>query len=1081
MGEKEEITEYSPEELEEIERIKNHISSEISGGEIELAEETPSVEMPSAELPSMQESSEEEIRMPEEDMEEEFTMPETGQDEFAPAGDESLEFPDISDLEGPGDELQDITDIVQEIEEPEASFEEVPEEIAAGDLDLSFPGETGAGAEAGIDEADRELFESIPDEAEVLPQEPEEAEPVSGPSMDEFDLGMPDEAFAGVEDIEDLGISEEEAAAPEPEEDFIGIEEGELEPLTDEQASGIPDISMPDTGGGETEGLEGIEGIEDIGIEAMPEESSPEAGPGEADLGIEEIFSPETAEPEAGGQEEEELPVIDIEGLDEHMGEAETPAAEAGASDQDSEFSIDFEALHEEAQQDEKHEDLISVSAEAGGPEHAGAPGEGGVELSDSELRKLKKVIQFFHPKLTQIIKDVILQDLLRERDIKQLVRMLLDGVSEAEIKDYLERKLDRKIDTPVETERRKRRVIAARPEYTREGRERQARLLKATKIFGVAALATFIATIFSYQYLYKPYMAKRKIDEGIQLIKRPGVPVLQKQADYKKAEDIFRFVDENYAKDYIHGYLAYGRAYTHNKEYDYALLKFNKAYDIDSSNLDVLNNLGNFYSKLSDSKFEQIKPNLGKYYYDKIRPVVPINRQVDVAIDFYKKALNVDPRNIDALYGIGNAYSNQGEFRKAREYYENILAVDKNSIVGYSGLLNLYIDRDAFPEVLSVYSDILYSKNMTNVPSALLAKLAAYFLSKKRTNSSNIRIDYGIQSPVIKDFSDNPHPAVKTVLDALAARDIDYPPLFLLFAKLSEQQGNLNLMKRNLQTALEKEPDYFAANLMLARYHYLANEPVEAYRFAKKAQESYLSPPEFTTEDFYYETENIGQSYAIMGNIFYYFFDEVKFRFGDEFEDEGLKEDSEKFANIEIAQDKYEKALAENYKTSEIYYNLGRIYYIKGQYDKAASTWLKLYEDFIALPELMFALGNAFYHQNNLEASKGEYLKVISLFEDKEEKIKKVVPGRTEHTRIYQTLASAYNNLGAVYQVQNMETKSNISYWKSIDYAKRIDRENEFARVNLARAFKPGRENVMPVLDESIPVGIDVYKESLQ
>ncbi len=1052
MGEKEENTEHSPEELKEIDRILKHISSEISAMDSDKSGE-----------PSMDMGFKEGESIPEEDL----SVPGAGPDEFITAEDETGEFPDISELEEPiteAQEIQDITDIVQEIEEPEAPLEAVPEEIPDEDMDISFPEEGEIEPETGIDDADRELFESIQDEAGI----PEEAEAASEPSLDEFDLGMPDEDFGEIEGFED--ISPAEGLDELPDQDIIGIDEEELEPLIDEQALEVPDA-------GEKEEA----GIEDIVPESMEEETHDfgDIGP---DFGIEEIFPAETAGPEVSGQADD-LPVIDIEGFDEHPDFAETPGTEDAVPDlQEPELSVDFEALHEQG----KQEDLIAISPEMGAAEHAekhaaGAPGEGGIDLSDSELKKLKKVIQFFHPNLTQIIKDVILQDLLPAREIKMLVRMLLDGTPETEVKGYLESKLNKKIDTPAETERRKRRVIAARPEYTMEGRERQARLLKATKIFGIAALVAFLATIFSYQYLYKPYMAKRNIEEGVQLIKRPGVPVLQKQTDYKKAEDIFKYVDENYIKDYIHGYLSYGRAYTHNKEYDYALIKFNKAYDIDSSNVDVLNNLGFFYSKLSDAKFEQIKPNLGKYYYNRIKPVVPINRQIDVAIDFYKKALNVDPENIKSLYGIGNAYSYQGEYRKAREYYESILAVDKKSIIGYSGLLNLYIDRDAFPEVLAAYSDLLYDKSLPKVPSALLAKLASYFLDKKRTETKNVRIDYGIQSPVIKDLSDNPYPAVKSVLDALAVRDINYPPLFLLFAKLSEQEGNLNLMKRNLQTALEKEPNYFAANLMLSKYYYLTNDPVEAYKFAKKAQQAYLSPPEFTTEDFYYETENIGQSYAIMGNIFYYFFDKVKFRFGDEFEDEDLQDDSEKLANIEIAQDNYEKALAENYKTSEIYYNLGRIYYIKGQYDKATSTWLNLYEDFIALPELMFALGNAFYHQNNLEASKGEYLNVISLFEDKEEKIQKVLPGRSEHIRIYQTLASAYNNLGAVYQLQNMETKSNICYWKSIDYAKRIERENEFARVNLARAFKPGRENVMPILDENIPVSIDVYKESIR
>ena len=112
------------------------------------------------------------------------------------------------------------------------------------------------------------------------------------------------------------------------------------------------------------------------------------------------------------------------------------------------------------------------------------------------------------------------------------------------------------------------------------------------------------------------------------------------------------------------------------------------------------------------------------------------------------------------------------------------------------------------------------------------------------------------------------------------------------------------------------------------------------------------------------------------------------------------------------------------------------------------------------------------------MEAAKGEFMKVISIFESKADNIRQVLPERTEHEKVFKSLSAAYNNLGAVYQMQNNETKSNLSYWKAIDYAKKLDRENEFARVNLARAFKTNRENVPPILDENIASSVENYRE---
>ncbi|MBN2041983.1 MAG: tetratricopeptide repeat protein [Spirochaetes bacterium] len=1187
---KEQIIEYSPQELEEIDRILNRVSIETLESDItttsipeepeEDFEEEPAeiLETESDELSYMEESPEEisdfeditaseseltQFDLPEEsdkipDAEEsieeitdfsdlsdheteltEFDLPdETDQipvmeeslEEITDFTDltepetelaeaelfENIEFEepdqlpeqDISDSGDEAEEIQDITDLIRDIDQTEPSespfnLEETAEaiqdleELAPDDLlseDFSLPVDIEGEPSISQETEDVTSFEDdllsadfleTADETSIQPlQETEES--IESPP-EEFDLNMLDKELGEIPSFEE--------SAAEPAEELL---EENLEdmPIPDFERADDADAAVDETDTLLDENF--LEEYEQTTAEASAETTDEseasfeemdignleDSGDQDFDLQVEEMTSiDETAieessvpeMPDSGMEEAEDFSAIDFESLELPDEQVSAPASsnETHSGMQEPELSIDFETLDDQVTHAETAAVIPDIEEIGSAGEPSYAQTDEGIDLSDSELKQLKKVIQFFQPALTREIKNVIINDQLPAPDIRKLVDMLLGGKSEQEVKNFLESKSGKKIDISG-----RRKVITARAEYTREGRERQKRLFKITRIFGIAAVAAFLITIFSYQFIYKPVMAKNYIKQGVVLIRKPGVPALQKQKDYREAEDIFKYVDENYIEDYLYGYNEYAKAYLQNKEFDSSLKKLNEAYEIDSLDVDTLNNLGHFYSKIPERQFRQIKPDLNKYYYSKVKPVGPVDTQLDVAIDFYKKSLNADPENITALYGIGNAYISQGQNRKARDYFENIIKVDKNSIIGYSGLLNLYIERDAFPEIITIHSDLKYKKKLSELPSPLLAKLASYYLGKKKSDDRNIRIDYGIQSPVIKDINDNPYPAVKDVLNALSERDLDYPPMFVLFAKLSEQEGNYNLMKRNLLTSLEKEPNYFASNLLMGKFYYVTNEPVEAYRYCKKAIKAYLSPPEFTNEDFYHESENIGNAYAIMGNIFYYYFDKMKFRFGDEFEDDTVHEQTEKLANIEIAQDKYEKAISENYKTSEVTYNLGKIYYNKGNYEKAVTTWLNLYEDHFAQPELMLALGNAYYHQNILEAGKGEFLKVISIYEDKEEKLLNVIPGRAEHTKIYQTLSTAYNNLGAVYQIQNKETKSNISYWRSIEYAKKIERENEYARINLGRAFKPGRENVLPVLDESLPESIDAYKD---
>ena len=452
---------------------------------------------------------------------------------------------------------------------------------------------------------------------------------------------------------------------------------------------------------------------------------------------------------------------------------------------------------------------------------------------------------------------------------------------------------------------------------------------------------------------------------------------------------------------------------------------------------------------------------------------------QLDLAINFFKRVLLLDKENLKALRGIGNAYFSQGQYLKAKKYYQDILRVDGKSIEGYSGLLNLYIERDAYDLVASTHTEVRYKKLMTKLPSPLLAKLAHYYLMKKKSDSFNVRVDHTVQSPRLRDANDNTIPAVKSVLAALNARDSNYPPLMLVEAKLNSLENNLKVTERYLQRALDRAPNYFGALHLLGKLYYETNQPVKAYEYLNRAVKSYGRQPDFTEEDFYRETENIGETYAITGDIFYYFFDKVRYRYGN-LEDEILDEEMEKMVNYNVAREKYEQALKEGYSSSETFYNLGRIYYLNRQYDRALEQWLHLYDDFVDSPELMFALGNAFYHMGNYDASRGEYLKLINVSEYEAEGIRMVDKSKKEHVRLFRSLASAYNNLGAVYQLQNDESKSSISYWKGIDYAKRIDIENEFARVNLARSLNRTAKSE-PILDENVPYSIKYYREDMR
>jgi len=1060
MGDKENTIDYTPDELEEIKRIVGVVEEHTAAMPVAQPYQ-PSKNTAVAEAGDEPDGSADFSSAGLEEAEPSAAEGPVMDELVDEIGDIDIDAPDLSSVrkEGPEEisEIEDITDMVQEVDE------------APGDI---------------TDEI-REIEEPVPARARKKPALPED----TAGQLDALTSDEPD--TLDVSDLAPAGefVDREEAPARRPREveelgdidlGDIGATPSAVEP---EQVSigEAADRDMPD--------LSDISITESRDLQEAKESDIPEIDFSQLDAGPQE----EPERPRRPVQEEFDLNEDDLASLGEieGFGKKEAPAEEKPvkaappAEDIGSDFAsipdishFDDENIKIEPFEEEEAPRERPVKRQDAPPPRQDKPKES-LDLSISELNRLKRSILLFDPGLRQAVKDCVINDELSTGDMRALVDMIIDGKPEGNIHRYLEKKLGKTIALKEGVQRRARRVITSRPEYSREGIERQKRLLKLTGIFAGVAAVVFIFTIVGYQFIYKPYMAKKKIQEGAALIVKRG-DYVEKTRNYARAEEIFKYVDQNYVKNYLYGYNSYGRAYFDAREYAYSLDKLNKAYELDRFNPDTLNNLGYFFSRVPDEEYRRIKPEIDRTYYMG-KGTAADKTQLEVSIDFYRRVLIRDKGNVTAMYGIGRAYYHQGQYLKAKKYYEDILAVDKNSVVGYSGLLDLYIERDSFPQVVGIHAELRDKDRLEELPSDLLAKLASYYLDKKRTDRSNVRIEYGVRSSKIMDGDDNTFPAVRSALDALNKKDPDYPPLHLQLARLARAQKNYRVMKRYLDKALSLSPNYFGALAVMGEYYYYIKEPVKAYECLTRAVKTHDNQPDFTRDEFYRETESLGKSYGMLGNIFYYFFDKVRIK-NDVLEDDIVDQDIEKMTNYNIAREKYESAVASGYESPEIYYNLGRIYYMDKLYSKAVDSWLHLYEDFVSSPELMLSLGNAFYHagmdSGNFEPARGEYLKLVSVFERMAEKINIVDQNRIDHVKVFQTLSSGYNNLAAVYQQQGAETKSNICYWRAIEYASKINQENEYARVNMARAFKPGAKKGEPILDEKIPYSIDVYRE---
>lgn len=1039
---KTEIT-YSPEELAEIERIVKIVTGETPAIPARDTRSTPRVKPADTTPPPVEDSFEDSLPSFEEEpvVKEEAPVNSAGlqpDEDIFPEGTE-----DIRD-----EEIEDITASLSD-EIPDQGEEIIP----LSDSDISFIDEdkpSGIEESADFDEFDE--FEDITDHDERVPLPSKKSgDTISLESAD--DLDIPDLDQISAEDHIELPEASDNDI-PEIDLDSIVSGEGPGEAkagITDEDQF-HDDISLDDIEYGSDETKTGkqstIDEFDDFSDESFIEGAHEK--PGTATDQHEEIPALDDFADIEPADIEHDIPSHEYTQEPPSHGEEETLTIEP--------LEDDFNA----------EEERPKPSGAASGKEKESSE----VEVSDRDLAKLKKAIILFNPAVRQAIRDAIINDRLSPSDTKKLVDMIVTGKPEDNIQKFLEKKLKTTIIL-VDESGQKRRIISARPEYTLEGRERQKRLLKLTKIFTVSAIAAFLVMILSYQFIYKPYMAKRLINKGVELIlgSTKSGQRLDAKKNYDEAEKLFSEVNDEYIENYLYGYNQYARAYLKNKDYQLAHQKLLEAYNIDKTSIDTLNNLGYFFAKIDRDRYQDYKMNVPKWYFGDKKDSVATETNLDLAINFYRRALLVDDENITAMVGIGNAYYMQGQYLKAKQYFEDILKVDPDSVAGYSGLLNLYIERDSFPLVGTLHAELREKEMLTELPSPLLAKLAGYYLDKRSKGDSNIRIDYGVTTPNLKDSDDNTYPAVLEVLKALNEKDPDYPPLHVQFAKFNQAHQNLEAMKRYLEKALELDDTYFGALHLMGVYHYMINDPVGAYEYLSKAEENFNRQPEFTQDDFYKETESRGENFFYMGNIFYYYFDKIKTRTGG-LDDEIPDQEKEKMENYITAQKYYLAAYNAEFDSPELDYNLGRIYYLKGEYEFALERWLLLYDDFVQSPELMLPLGNAFYQTGKYDAAKGEFLKMIYVMEYEADKNNNPDFSKKANVKLYQSLATGYNNLGATYQMLQEYDKRDIAYWKAIEYSQRMGKENEYARTNLARSHR----NAEPFIDNSIPFSIDYY-----
>ncbi len=996
-------------------------------------------------------------------------------------GGEQLDRPETSQSVDEDDEDLDDTDDDdddQDFTPPGLDFGDDEED---GDAPDTIPGSIAKNdvADLGLgDLGDAKETDSGPsktDDFELEPDMNQGMDDLLAPSLDDKPKEKSDDADA-LDDLDDLGFGDLDDSKGS-DTDSSKADDFELGPDMDQGMDDLLAPSLDDKPKGKSDDADALDGLDDLGFDDLDDKPAgdrfvkgseidldPDSDQDDLDNLMESKPDQGTKKIQSGMDDLSlDMGLSDLEDFDK-IGKPLSQKSGFSSGDLDSgglppleDFDLGGQGLASEkssAVASATDMNMDSLMDELSDEEPATRQ-KSGLLINDSDLEKVKQNLRSYSFGVRSSAKKIIIEELISPQEIEELISLVLHQAPEKQVKRFIEKKLRIKIDSLTAETGRK--VIGSKKEYSLDGLRRKQRMVLYTRYAAALFIVGLLIGMISYRFVYKPLKAQSLFDKGTTLILKPGNEAVDKPKDYQKAEEYFQEGLE-YSPEDIEAYNQFALAYLEKKKFDTAKAKLMAAQQLNQKNrnydAETLYNLGLYHiESKSPRKLESDTQTLS---WSK------------AARDYFRKA-NRSGKNLKAIEGIGRTYLLENDFGKAETYFKKILAEDPKNIIGHASLLNLYIDLDKLMDTMIVHRTIRDLKLEKNLNPYLRAKLGGYYLSQK-----DVRIRFNIQSDE-KDQQDTLRPIAQDVLFSLSK---DYPKFAegrYQLARFFRELKSYKRAFRQLEEAVQLDPHHFRAHTMIASMLLERNEINEAYNHLRQALEAY-NTRKSTINNPYHPKENIGETYSLLGHLFYYHPNQISRKTALD----TMSEDKQN-ENLNLAVQYYKAAEKAGFTSPEQDYNFGRSLYLEGNYEGSLDKWLRLQGQLYTNPHLLFGLGNSFYRLGKLEAAQGEYKKLIDDYELQASTIPRVNSDDDYHRALYTLLSSAHNNLGIIYQKKNQEKEALTHFWKAIETSMQLNKENVHARLNLNRAIRSTKVLEEPVLDDNLPVYLTpMQKKSL-
>ena len=182
-------------------------------------------------------------------------------------------------------------------------------------------------------------------------------------------------------------------------------------------------------------------------------------------------------------------------------------------------------------------------------------------------------------------------------------------------------------------------------------------RVLIGVIVFFVMVLLLLLSANPLYQFVYKPYMAKRLILQGVVEIGKAAGSPGDRERLFNAAEAVFGNVEKDYIVNSTEHFNQYGMAYLKAADYGRAFDKFARSLSIGQDNSETLRNLGAFFARVPDESFR--KMNIGALSGAARFPAsFSLKTKGDYALFFYCKSLTAGSGNEESIKGIAGLLS---------------------------------------------------------------------------------------------------------------------------------------------------------------------------------------------------------------------------------------------------------------------------------------------------------------------------------------------------------------------------------------------------------------------------------------